>query len=556
MKPNILILLTDQQRFDTLAAAGYPHMITPNLDRLVREGCTFTNGYSTNPICVPARHDLLTGAPGTAHGYFDNSHAPIRDPALPTIARAFTENGYRTALIGKSHFCPPVEKHGYQETQLMEELPRDLSEDAYAQFLSARGHADLRNLHGIRVALYHEPQPALLEEHELGPAWVGQRAAQWIAENKDVPFFLSCHWIKPHPPWNIPKNRAGLYAKANLPEPVPGQRERPFPIEPSDLYGDHDTPEEKRRIREAYFTTITMVDEAIGSVFDVLEQHKLLDRTLIIFASDHGEMLQDRGYYQKMLPFEGSARIPFVLRYPARFAPGSTCSDFADVMDLFPTCLDAAGIDYYYNASHRPYKLHGGSLLPDSSSPWRRDPDHQFCNSLTGKNRWVMMRNRRYKFIHFFGGGGVEYLYDMEADPQELHNLLERDDFPRDVYADLKARAIQMELERGPGGTVSHETFQDVEGDHLPCDWNNNNKYPRWCFNQFQSFGKTDHEADLFLKEWDFVTAQRSKEHGLSIPLLPEAEALLVEGFGKWGHDPQRMIEQLKGTPHNKQETP
>jgi len=157
--PNILILLTDQQRFDTIAAAGYPHMITPNLDRLVREDCTFTRAYSPNPICVPARHCLLTGAPAHLHGYFQNAHAPIRDPNLPTLPRVFSDHGYHTALIGKGHFYPPTEPHGYQETHLMEELPRSVEEDAYLQFLAARGHSELRNIHGIRRGTLRSRRP-------------------------------------------------------------------------------------------------------------------------------------------------------------------------------------------------------------------------------------------------------------------------------------------------------------------------------------------------------------------------------------------------------------
>lgn len=547
-RPNILILLTDQQRFDTIAAAGFPHMITPNLDRLVREGCTFTRAYSPNPICVPARHYLLTGAPAHLHGYHQNAHAPIRDPRLPTLPRVFSENGYRTALIGKGHFYPPTEPHGYQEAHLMEELPRAAGEDAYLQFLAARGHGERRNIHGVRPVLYHEPQTALVAENELGPAWVGQRACEWIRANAgDQPFLLSCHWIKPHPPWNIPESKAGLYAGAELPEPIPGRREPPFPTEPSDLYGDHDSPGEKRKIREAYFTTITMVDEAVGEILRALEEKGILDDTLILFSSDHGEMLQDRGYYQKMLPFESSARVPFVIRYPARFTPGSTRDDLVDLMDVFPTCIDAAGIDFHNREENRPYRLFGGSLLPGSASPWKRDPDHQFCESLLGRNRWVMMRNRRFKYICFFGGG-AEYLFDMERDPTEQHNLLADAEYPREVYADLKHRALEHEMERGPGGTVRDGTFVIHPGNHPPFDWNNNDKYPRWCFNNFQTFGQTDHEAELFLDEWDRVTRDKPRTDLNRIPLRPEAIGLLADGMRKLGGDSGALLRRLRSS--------
>ena len=105
--PNILLLMTDQQRFDTIAAAGYPHMITPNLDRLAHEGCLFRSAYTPNPICVPARHHTLTGCTGRRHGFFGNGNQPI-DPAIPTLPRLLADAGYETRAIGKMHFQPPA----------------------------------------------------------------------------------------------------------------------------------------------------------------------------------------------------------------------------------------------------------------------------------------------------------------------------------------------------------------------------------------------------------------------------------------------------------------
>ena len=116
-------------------------------------------------------------------------------------------------------------------------------------------------------------------------------------------------------------------------------------------------------------------------------------------------MLQDKGFYQKMLPYESSARIPLLIRYPKVFTPGSRREDLCDLMDIFPTCLELAGIDYYYNDKHRAYPTGGGSLIPGSTSPWQRERDHQFCDCLRERFRWVSLRDERYKFIHFFAGG-------------------------------------------------------------------------------------------------------------------------------------------------------
>lgn len=544
-RPNVLIMLTDQQRFDTICAAGFDHMKTPNMDRLVKEGCLFTNAYSPNPICVPARHYLLTGAPGRSHGYFDNGGYAIKDNALPTIARVFSENGYYTAAVGKCHFHPPCEHHGYNELHLMEELPRHISEDAYLQYLKDNGYGHLRNIHGIRTAIYHEPQAALVEEEHVGCNWVAKRAIEWIDQNQDRPFYLTCNWIKPHPPWNIPEGKEDLYRDVDLPEAIERSRERPFPPHENPQYGDGDTPEQKRRIRQAYYTTISMVDEAVGQVLDGLEERNLLDNTMIIFTSDHGEMLQDKGFYQKMLPYESSARVPFIIRSPKHFEAGSRVDAFVDLMDIFPTCIDAAGIDYHYKEANKDYQLFGGSLLPDSQSPWKREREYQFCDSLLGRYRWVMLRDQKYKYVYFFAGG-KEQLFDMENDFQELHNLIGTDACPQAELERLRAKCVEYELAYGPGDTVKDGAFIARDYAYEDFDWNNCDKYPRWGYAHFQHFGHTDAEDKLFLDELSAATARSPQGMLARVPMPEEGKRMMGEGFEKLGGDPKELFEKFQ----------
>ena len=150
-QPNFLILFTDQQRFDTINAAGYTHMKTPNLDRLVREGCIFRNAYTPNPVCVPARHSLLTGTVSRHHGFYSNGGESILDDGLPTLPRIMSDNGYFTAAVGKMHFKPARRHHGFLEMHLMEEIPGHLNDDAYAQYLKDNDRGGVRAVHGIRV---------------------------------------------------------------------------------------------------------------------------------------------------------------------------------------------------------------------------------------------------------------------------------------------------------------------------------------------------------------------------------------------------------------------
>jgi arylsulfatase A-like enzyme len=492
-RPNFLILLTDQQRFDTLAAAGFPWMRTPNLDRLVREGCLFRNACTSSPLCVPARYDLLTGRTGRAHGHFDNAALPFNE-TLPTLPRLLAAHGWRTAAIGKCHFTPPRALHGYDETLLMEELPERVEDDAYLQSLRDCGLGRLRNIHGIRPLLYHEPQHALAPQEHLGPDWLASRAIQWLEENGASPFLLTLGWIKPHPPWNVPDPLRGIYAATDLPEPLAATRSAPFRPAPDPLYGDFDSPEKRRRIREAYYESITWIDGAMGRVLAALEQRGQLDQTVIIFTSDHGEMLQDKGFYQKALPYESACRIPLVIRAPHFFAPGAVRDDSASLLDLFPTLLDMAEIPA------QPFDLEGTSLCSASSS----QRTIQFAHCGRGRHRWVMTRTLQHKYIFFFGGG-YEYLYDLSADPTEQHNLLDSPNCPQEIFQKLKAEALRREAQSGPLGTVRDGAFVaealSAEGlGPVGC------KYPPWSFgtSQFQQFGdrSPEEEARIFLEEF------------------------------------------------------
>jgi arylsulfatase A-like enzyme len=455
-RPNVLILFTDQQRYDTIQAAGYPHMITPNLDRLVAEGCLFTHAYTSNPVCMAARHDLLTGLPGRAHGYFSNHRdQPIKDYSLPTIARIFSENGYRTAAIGKMHFQPPRMHHGYSELIQMEEIPRR-QDDQYVTFLKEEGLEDIQNIHGVRANLYHTPQTSQMDEEHHPNKWVADRSIAWLEHNGDEPFFLFSSWIHPHPPWATPVEFQGLYKDRNIPTPAPITRKFPF-VEPiSEAHGDDDTPEEIRSAREAYYSCVTHVDHHLGRILDYLQASGKLDDTLIIFTSDHGEMLYDRGMHQKSLPYDGASRVPFIVRYPDRVEKGVRSEAFVDLMDILPTCLDVCGLEY----KGTKYQLVGDSVLAEEP---RRSRDYQINSTGVGTSRYIMCRNHTYKYVFYYNGGTEEF-YDMANDPQELVNLIGTDRLPRDVYDDLKSRALAHESVWGPEGLVRDSRFAVLEG--------------------------------------------------------------------------------------------
>lgn len=417
-QPNFLLLFTDQQRYDTINACGYKHMKTPNLDRLVNEGCHFKNAYTPNPVCVPARHNIITGLTARFHGYAQNYSHPV-DHLLPTLPRILSDNGYDTRAIGKMHFRPARRHNGFNKMELMEEIPRYREEDEYAMYLKDVGLGNIQNIHGVRNLLYSLPQQSLIPEEHHGSTWVGDRSAEYIKANAGRrPFFLWSSWIAPHPPFDVPDTFADLYNDAEIPEPLQSKTEiNPFG-KISSKHGDFPAGKEKeslKRMRQLYYSAISLVDKNIGKIIDALKETGELDNTFIIFTSDHGEMLGDHGCFQKQQPYDSCSKIPFIVRYPENFKAGSSREEFVDLNDILPTVLDLAGLDY-----PGPHELPGASLLKDGAK--RRDV--QYMEYGTASGRWCSIRDEQYKFNYFYRGGREE-LFDMNNDPVESVNLLE-----------------------------------------------------------------------------------------------------------------------------------
>jgi choline-sulfatase len=500
-RPNILLLFTDQQRFDTIRAAGYSHMKTPNLDRLVGEGCLFENAYTPNPICVPARYSLLTGVTEAQHNIVGNNTESSSVDGLATLPRVLSDNGYFTAAVGKMHFHPPRRHHGFLEMHLMEEIPGHRCDDAYAEWLDSEGYGDVRTVHGSRPLIYHEPQRAVVDDDHHGSAWVATRTIELIERNQGRrPFYIHAGWINPHPPWNITEKWWGHYDGVDLPDPIPGPRLEPHPTEHSAWFGDDDSNETVRRLRAAYYTTISMIDDAVGRILRHLEEQNILDNTLVIFTSDHGEMLADHAMYQKMLPYESSTRIPFVVRWPARFAAGSREDRFVDLLDIMPTALDAAGIDPQTIRSGRPYSPGGSSLLRLDETGGR---DRRIQRSAHGalNCRWVMVRDKRYKYVHF-ADGGREWFFDLESDPEERVELVSRGSAPEAELQALRKRSVELEQALGPdGGVVDGRLFERPASSHEKPSLTG--KFPAWANRQMPEFGdgSPDEEAMLLSQQ-------------------------------------------------------
>lgn len=470
-KPNILLITTDQQRYDTIAAMGYDHMVTPNLDRLAAEGCYFPNAYSCNPVCMAARHNIITGLPARYHGFDDNYFED--DPKvipyhLPTFPQILSDHGYDTIAVGKMHFQPCRRYNGFTKMELMEEIPRNLEDDEYAKYLKEHGFGKVQSIHGVRHLLYMLPQRSLIDEAHHGSSWVAERSIHYLKENVGRrPFFLWSSFIAPHPPFDVPDGWADLYRGKELPPLKESKTPISAAAEGKKCIADYPDEICLRRARELYYASISFVDHNIGKIIRQLKESGEYDNTLILFTSDHGEMLGDYGTFQKMLPYDSSARIPFIARYPEKLDAGSTDERFVDLNDLLPTFLDLAGADY-----PEPGILPGESIFAEEGE---KDRSVQYVEFGHGGSRWISLRNRRYKYNYYYGGGREE-LFDLEQDPDETINLLYKDPGV-DILAvkeELRARLTGYEERYGLEGYVRGEKLAVFE-ESAPFFYRENN---------------------------------------------------------------------------------
>ena len=449
---NILLITTDQQRFDTIAAAGYDHMITPNLDKLATMGTLFTRAYSPNPVCIPARHNLLCGVGCRYHtfddNYFDDSHTVPYD--LPTFPRLLADAGYDTMAIGKMHFQPARNHNGFNHLQAMDELPRYLEDDEYAMYLKKEGYGHIQSIHGVRHLLYMQPQQSLVDEAHHGSTWVADRTIEYLKNHcQDRPFMLWAGFIAPHPPFDVPSSYAHLYDDVTIPFPIESKTSISTLAKENANMGDHANMEVLMRAKRAYYASISFVDHQIGRILDALVQTNQLEDTLIVFTSDHGEMMGDMGTYQKFLPYEGSAHIPMILYHPDHFHGGTINDELVSLNDLFPTFLDIAHIPY------PNHELYGHSLIHSGLTN-----DHLFIEHNHGAKRWISCVSKRFKYNYYYGGGREE-LFDLTIDPYETTNLLETDpDGHITIKDQLKAQLILDENHYGLPGYIENGDFK------------------------------------------------------------------------------------------------
>lgn len=425
-QPHIIFIMTDQQRNDAMGCTNEA-VLSPNLDRLAADGYRFANAYSATPSSTPARAGLLTGMSPWHHGMLGYGqmaeHYKYEGPQM------IKDAGYRTMAIGKNHWHPQTAKHGYELT-LTDESGRveapDYTSD-YRKWFNTQAFG--LNPDSTHVAWNaHEGKAYALPERLHPTAWTGDRAVETIKGYCDTkPLMLKVSFARPHSPYDAPQRLVDMYQGREIPKAAIGEwcEKRPINQHPENNpeaavgnFGEEYT----ENSRKHYYAAVTFIDEQIGRIIDELKAKGMYDDALIIFTSDHGDMLGDHNMWRKTYAYEGSAHVPFIVKLPSAWAteatPGSVMEQPVELRDILPTFLDAAGID-------TPADMDGSSVIPlitGTDAPWREYIDLEHAPSYWDNNYWTALTDGKIKYIWFLRTG-EEQLFDLQADPHETRNL-------------------------------------------------------------------------------------------------------------------------------------
>lgn len=462
-RPNILWVCTDQQRFDTLSGMGNNATRTPNVDRLIDAGVGFDKAYCQAPICTPSRASFLTGCYSTRTHVNRNGN---RDwPGQPPlVTRLLADAGYDCGLIGKLHLVSthgrveprqddgyryyewsqmpgpekewPVESHAYQRwlkekgiewTDIFPPVDETALEEGVDWAPMPGGWADT----GIYPRLYRPGVPA--EYHEL--TWAMEKAIEFVEEPRTGPWTLSINSFAPHPPTDPPAEFLNRMDRSKLPGPKFEESDLDLQrklVENVDFQVDQPLrPDEydAKGLIAAYYAEIELIDDRLGRLINALEANGQLENTLIIFTSDHGEMLGDHGLLLKGCRFyEGLTRIPLVMSWPAEGIRGVRSDALVELVDLAPSLMEAAGMKV-------PEHMQGKSLLPilmgEASPDFHKEVvrcEYHDAVELKHASHATMHRDERFKIVVYHGVDLGE-LYDLDEDPDEHRNLWDDERF-------------------------------------------------------------------------------------------------------------------------------
>lgn len=457
--PNILLIMTDQQAWDAVGYSGNEQVITPNLDRLASEGVNFSQAVTPCPVCVPARTSVYTGRLLEKTTIRSNRDAKENDCYYPTFDEILAKRNYRTEYHGKFHapehmarvyMNPPVDGlPGTEPIIRWEPLYVKFLRETFSKRPLKPGELYETTFYGGTIPYKLDPTdryfkympegeiPEDEKKKRLSQADIhgvldlpaeytitaiqGKNTLKALDRLKDEQFILTCSFHCPHVPITPSEPYASMYQakKMQVPESIHDRREN-SPYYTGEQIPPYNNEEKVQYMMANYYAFVTEIDVWVGKILDKLDEYDLAENTLVVFVSDHGEMLGAHGMRGKFNFYEESVRVPFLVRYPGHIAAGQTIATPVSILNIFPTFLDYAGVK---NIPTDGYSLKG--LMEGTEAP-----KYDFAVSEWDWNNAsvpsIMIRTKEWKLMttHRSGGKNVEVLYDLKNDPYEMNNLL------------------------------------------------------------------------------------------------------------------------------------
>lgn len=428
--PNILFIMADQHRFDYLGSVGASFLSTPNLDRIAERGVRFTQCTTNCPVCAPARIGLATGLQPSRLGSLDN--ASFLPHTVPTYYQRLRDHGYRVGCVGKLDLAKPDPYNGrYGDRPCVygwgfthpEECEGKMHAGSsptpigpYTHYLQEQGllqtfYRDYRK-RAAQGWIKEMSYDSVLPTEAYEDAYIGRRAAEWIETiPDDFPWHFFVSFVGPHDPFDPPREYGDRYRHAELPgaiqDTMQGKpawvRHRVIPM----------SPEEVAVTRRQYCGSIELIDDQVGLILDALQRRGMQEHTYIVFSSDHGEMLGDHGLYTKSVVYEASLRVPLIVAGPG--IEGGRVSDaLVELIDLHLTICALAGVPF-------PEEMDACSIVP----LLRGEAASHRTEAVSAIRHFRCIRTKEHKLIQNYNDRAE--LYDLEEDPEEVHNIAEEE---------------------------------------------------------------------------------------------------------------------------------
>ena len=409
---NVLVIQTDEHHFKTLGCYGGKIVSTPNIDWIAKNGAIATSFYATTPVCSPSRAALVSGrypqvTPVT------NNNIPLGDEIV-TFAEVLRSKGYKTGYSGKWHLdglgkpqWAPKRKFGFEDNRYM------FNRGHWKKFTFSKA--------GPMIGSYNKrgaPDYKLngADEHTFATDWLANHTINFINKNKGKPFCYMVSFPDPHGPNTVRKPYDKLYE--NVKVPIPVSINKPLAQTPRWAAADpRITADTVRLLMPKYYGMVKCLDDNIGRILETLRKNKQIDNTIIVFTSDHGDLCGEHGRLNKGVPYEGSARIPFLMVCPGKIPAGTVVDEALSCVDFMPTLFALTGDKLPKGVQGRD----ASALFRGKADKW---DDVAFLRSTSNGQPWLAAITDRHKLV--YSSLGQPWLFDLKTDPDELQNAFDK----------------------------------------------------------------------------------------------------------------------------------